>query len=590
MEDDENEQQIRNELSMDYSYLRIRKGRPLMYQNIDSFVALSRENTSVTSVELYGVYDNNVGNYEFWDKVGQMVGNLIELKTLQIYLQPHLEEEEDDDDGDEARIPDWEILNRILPYLRHKVSLFLTGVFETEGIEIQRLARVIHGHPMISGFRSEMPLTLTNLGPWCSALATLPSLERVSLGLQEPETEDELVLVNLEPLQELLRAPALRFVNFEDFYFTDALCHATANALEDGSSIIDITFDGDCEFPDGGGAIIANALKRNTSVTDIKFLGGCDEPFCNTLTAVLLCNATLQNLTVDLMAATRASAKWLSSIFLSLGMNATLKSLTICTFDKFGGELGAAITSGLAMKSTLEELSLYDMVPTDDDGAVWARNAFSFLCANTTLKSLRVFLQPIEEESYISAFRLEAVKMIEDNPCLESLTIGSISSIMKVEELLALVSALQRNTSLKTLDCRCHCDLILTADEVNQLVSILRKNYGLEHLEPEIRCADSSLDPTVKAILRLNGAGRRYLIKDGSSVSKGVDVLSAVSDDMNCVFLHLLENPSLCNRRASETTTGKREGNANLDEPPRSGKRGRGQSQPAGKEPRRRPA
>jgi hypothetical protein len=31
------------------------------------------------------------------------------------------------------------------------------------------------------------------------------------------------------------------------------------------------------------------------------------------------------------------------------------------------------------------------------------------------------------------------------------------------------------------------------------------------------------------AILRLNQAGRRYLIEDGSSVSKGVSVLSAVS-------------------------------------------------------------
>jgi hypothetical protein len=55
---------------------------------------------------------------------------------------------------------------------------------------------------------------------------------------------------------------------------------------------------------------------------------------------------------------------------------------------------------------------------------------------------------------------------------------------------------------------------------------------------PEIACAD---DGTVKAILRLNAAGRRYLIKDGSSISKGVDVLSAVSDEIDCVFIHLLE-------------------------------------------------
>jgi hypothetical protein len=78
------------------------------------------------------------------------------------------------------------------------------------------------------------------------------------------------------------------------------------------------------------------------------------------------------------------------------------------------------------------------------------------------------------------------------------------------------------------------------------------KNYGLECFVPEIRCAQ---DRTIKAIFRLNSAGRRYLIEDESSISKGVDVLSVVNDDINCVFLHLLENPGLCDRRATATTT-----------------------------------
>jgi hypothetical protein len=56
----------------------------------------------------------------------------------------------------------------------------------------------------------------------------------------------------------------------------------------------------------------------------------------------------------------------------------------------------------------------------------------------------------------------------------------------------------------------------------------------------------------VGAILRLNKAGRRYLIQDGSSISKGVEVLSRVNNDINSVFLHLLENPRLCDRSAVE--------------------------------------
>jgi hypothetical protein len=87
----------------------------------------------------------------------------------------------------------------------------------------------------------------------------------------------------------------------------------------------------------------------------------------------------------------------------------------------------------------------------------------------------------------------------------------------------------------------------MTDDEAKNLTSLVKQNYGLESLE--IISSGERLGD-VRSILRLNGAGRRYLNDDGSTIVKGVDVLSAVSDDLNCVFLHLLENPSLCNRDA----------------------------------------
>jgi hypothetical protein len=257
--------------------------------------------------------------------------------------------------------------------------------------------------------------------------------------------------------------------------------------------------------------------------------------------------------------------------------------------DKLGDELCPAIRNGLAKNSTLEELTLCSMVPSDEDGTVTARNELSFLRTNSTLKSLTVSFTPTQElyaSAFRLAFRLEAVTMLE-NSFLESLTIiENHGNGMQIEELLALISALSLNTTLRTLGFQSSCfgNICFTVDEVNQLVSILMKNYGLECLKPDIPCAD---DRTVKAILRLNRAGRRYLIKDGSSISKGVDVLSAVSDEIDCVFLHLLENPSLCDRRAADTTTGRQRAGANLDESSGAGKRERALSL-AGKEPRRR--
>jgi hypothetical protein len=574
MEDEE--QQIRDELSGDRLYITIQHS--FMFVNIDSFVALSRDNTSVTEVFLFP-FDSNPGSYELWDKVGQIVGNLMELKVINIHFVPYSGTEADDivvcDDT-----PDWEILARILLNLRRKVALFTcTKGYNAPDWEIhwiwQGLARAINGHPMISEFSSRKDFTYETVGLWWSALAALPSLESTTLGHQQRDW------LNPKLLKQLLRAPALRFVRFEEFYFTNALCHAVASALEEGSLIIAISFDDSCSFFDGGRAIIVNALKRNTSVTDVKFLGGFDEPFFNTFAGVLLANSTLQNLTLQLPEG--AGGRWLSSIFLSLGMNTALKSLTANIFDTFGDELCQAISNGLAKNSTLEKLSLYSMHSSGDDGALMARNSLSFLRTNSTLKSLTVSFDRLREGSYVSAFRLETVKMMEDNPFLESLAIvnDNDASSGEFEELSALLSALQRDRTLKTLGFRTGLlrhpfrTILLSDDEVNRLVPILMKNYGLEHFVPDISCAD---DRIIKVILRLNSVGRRYLIEDESSISKGVDVLSAVSDDINCVFLHLLENPSLCNRRVAETPTSRRRPGANDGESNSSGKRERTQS------------
>jgi hypothetical protein len=58
----------------------------------------------------------------------------------------------------------------------------------------------------------------------------------------------------------------------------------------------------------------------------------------------------------------------------------------------------------------------------------------------------------------------------------------------------------------------------------------------------------------LESIPRLNKAGRRYLIDDPASTGKGVQVLCNVMEDesytdgqvLDCLFLHLRENPLLC--------------------------------------------
>jgi hypothetical protein len=137
---------------------------------------------------------------------------------------------------------------------------------------------------------------------------------------------------------------------------------------------------------------------------------------------------------------------------------------------------------------------------------------------------------------------------LQENTSLESLSIHKKWNTPKIkaEEYLVLVTALQHNTTLKSLHLGALMILTLTHDEDKQMASLLKKNYALETLPDIGRVGD------VGDFLRLNAAGRRYLIEDGSSVSKGVEVLSVVRDSINCLYLHLLENPRLCDRRATE--------------------------------------
>ncbi|GKY92909.1 hypothetical protein MPSEU_000259900 [Mayamaea pseudoterrestris] len=52
----------------------------------------------------------------------------------------------------------------------------------------------------------------------------------------------------------------------------------------------------------------------------------------------------------------------------------------------------------------------------------------------------------------------------------------------------------------------------------------------------------------LEALTRLNRCGRHYMATDPGNKRMGVNVLSQTSDSLDCLFLHLRENPCLCQR------------------------------------------
>jgi hypothetical protein len=157
---------------------------------------------------------------------------------------------------------------------------------------------------------------------------------------------------------------------------------------------------------------------------------------------------------------------------------------------------------------------------------------------NKTLRKLEVSGFSSVGGSVIPALR----EGLGNNSTLEILElVGALDGahVMEASFHIAVVEAFQANKALKTLRLGCSTPK-LANDEVKHLTS-----ESLPTLDSDYEYRMGGL----RSILRLNGAGRGYLLDGhGSFISKGVDVLSAVSDDVNCVLLHLMENPELCSR------------------------------------------
>jgi hypothetical protein len=383
--------------------------------------------------------------------------------------------------------PDWEVLARILPHIQSKIELRIMGGV-IEGIEeMPAFARAIHGNPAITQFVTiTAGFSFESVATVCSALTTLPNLKSAVLEHQKLGSGEGIpTCLFPENMTEFLRAPSLRVMKFRRFCLTRSLCQAIALALKQGSSITSLNLH-QCSFPEGGSEKIASALKEN----------------------------------------------------------ATLTTFTITPFvDSIHQEFYDAMARSLLFNSTLQDFSIRYLGITSPT-SVCLSSLLLALGTNKTLRKLHISGFNSEGESLIPALH----EGLRKNSTLEKLElIQSGSHVTEPAFRIAVVEALQLNKTLKTLILR-FCTPKLTDDEVKHLMSAIKKNYGLESL-PFLDSSDVRMGD-LRSILRLNGAGRGYLLDGhGSIVSKGVGVLSAVNDDLNCVFLHLLENPSLCNRR-----------------------------------------
>jgi hypothetical protein len=510
----------------------------------DAFVTLSRDNKRVEEIDLCLSPDpEDAHRYAIWDKIAEAIGNLKALQTISIQDTSGIDNNEED-------VPDWEILACILRRLRRGIYLRMEdGAPRTWGETLPDFFKVIHGQAMITGFCTGNAFPFRCLDILCSTLLTLPALESLSFEQDDGEGPEE--GQSLESLVKLLKSPSLREVEFDYIDFTNTLCQVVAR-----SEITALRF-GKCSFPEGGSSAIARALKTNTTLEFLDFDEGIDEGFCEVLATALLSNSTLQTLHLCTPAGSgyiTGSSLWLSPLFLALRVNSGLKELSIYGIDLNDEKLSTAIRLGLGNNSTLETLNLTNIKSGDNDTCLW-REALYFLRTNSALKTLYMHFEKNERDSGATAIRMEVLAALRENESLEKFSL--MSDDVELEDFLLFVAAIHPNTTLKSIQlndedfCVDECHFCVDeCQDCKDLIPVLKKNYGLEEI-PGLHHGAGD----VNSILQLNRAGRRYLVQDGSSISKGIAVLSRVNNDINSVFLHLLENPRLCDRGAIETSS-----------------------------------
>jgi hypothetical protein len=532
-----------------------------IFSDVDAFLELSKGNNIVQVVQLNPYWSRNrirrSDAVEWEEKLGMALGNLQSLTVLSVICT---DERDDDESEEEREPPNWECVGRVLRHVWQKITLSVQ-IRPTRGSE-EAFARAIRGHPTIQRFETSNTFHIDSFGILASALATLPALESTVLlheQLYGDDLEDLHAMEHPEHITTLLLSPSLRSVEFEHFNFPHSVCQAVALALKTGSPITCLKLMY-CDFPEGGGGSIVHALQRNSTLKTLSLaFNEIDDGIRDALTSVLRVNTTLTDLTLYIPRQF-GSSTWLQAFFVAVRMNTSLKKLNVDCLP-LSDELGCEALRGvLAKNSVLEELTLhfdrgypYSSPLINTDVASW-RRTLPFLRDNKTLKLLVIDLNGGTLEPHVATLCIDTVAMLEDNISLEVLDIKSRG--FSLSNYFTALESLQKNTTLKTLRLYPNPNLISEDGELKHLISLVKKNYGLEYLDEDLSYRYHDTTGELDTILRLNQAGRRYLIEDAGSIAKGVEVLVAMRDNLSYLFYHLLENPLLCDLEHRYVTTG----------------------------------
>jgi hypothetical protein len=133
---------------------------------------------------------------------------------------------------------------------------------------------------------------------------------------------------------------------------------------------------------------------------------------------------------------------------------------------------------------------------------------------------------------------------------------------------IALAKCVKTNTKVECIELACHqVRRLIPGCGFPRLSDVVKKSCLVQTIQSNAAFHDHGHDPNTWSLeferelaimLRLNRAGRRYMLINPSNQFAGFKVLALVKDSLDCIYFHLRENPSLCKRGQATGRTGTR--------------------------------
>jgi hypothetical protein len=122
-------------------------------------------------------------------------------------------------------------------------------------------------------------------------------------------------------------------------------------------------------------------------------------------------------------------------------------------------------------------------------------------------------------------------------------TLNLPRSILTDEGLTHIAEGLTMNTTLKKIEVG--VSKSIGEKGTDALEEMLEKNYELQRLV--VSSAEKGVKEKVEFYMRLNEVGRGSLLRDGKATrEQWVEMLSTVTNDLDCLFYFISMNPALC--------------------------------------------